>query len=169
MKKMMISATLLLLSTSSMAAKLAMNPHSCKAVRGSHEPFMLVLKKGDDVVKAITQCAKDANIQGATIMGLGALDHVTLNYFDHVTKHYTKSKHKEFLELLSLNGNITRVHNQLTLHMHSVLSDKQFKLFGGHMDNARVAATAEIVVQPLSTPLIKKADKLTGLELIETL
>ncbi len=170
MKKIILSSLLsVAVSLPAMATNsLPVSSSSCAVVQGTKAPFMLVLKKGENVFKSIQQCAADAKLNGATFTGLGAVDKATLRYFDHKTKKYHKEYYLNFLELLVLNGNITMVNGKRTLHIHSVLSDKNFKVFGGDMENATVAATAEIQIQPLSSPLVKKADVATGLNLIQT-
>jgi len=66
----------------------AVDSHSCGQLKGSTDPFILVLKKGENISKSIICCADDANLSGATLIGLGALENTSLSYFDHKKKSY---------------------------------------------------------------------------------
>lgn len=170
MKKLMMSALLYTCSASlAMASSIsAVDSHSCQQLKGAVDPFILVLKKGENIHKSILQCANDAKLSGATLIGIGALERTTLNYFDHKTKAYKKKKFPQFLELLALNGNITQLNGKRVAHIHVALSDNNFHMIGGHLGDSFVGATAEIKITPLKGRLVKQKDKKTGLNLIAT-
>jgi predicted DNA-binding protein with PD1-like motif len=54
---------------------------------------------------------------------------------------------------------------QPKLHMHVTLSDKDLKVYGGHLKAGEVAGTLEIVVLPLEK-MDRGRDEATGLDLL---
>lgn len=152
-----------------LAAKVsAVDSHSCKTMRGTTSQFILVLKKDEDVAAAITQCVKDANLKAASLTGLGALKNPTLDFYNTAKKQYEGKTFYGIYELISMNGNITRLDNNLTLHMHAALGDDNFHVMGGHLRNAVIGVTGEITITPMSYTVIKKFDAHQGLNLIYT-
>ena len=168
MKKLLLTTLVLFGSISTaMASTISeVDSQSCAQLKGTTAPFILVLKKGENLSDGILQCANDADLPSATLTGLGALEDTTLTYFDHVKKTYKEKKFPQFLELLALNGNVTTLDGKRTTHLHVALSDNHYKMMGGHVGSAYIGATAEINVTPLPGKLVRKMDEKTGLELI---
>lgn len=167
--KAVFATLLFLISSLAIAAPISVvNTHSCGQLKGISDPFILVLKKGENVHESILQCANDAELPGATLTGLGALERTTLSYFDHKKKTYKKKEFPEFLELLALNGNVTQFNGKRVAHIHVALSNDNYQMMGGHLANAFVGATAEIKVQPFKGKLVKERDEAIGLDLIST-
>jgi len=146
----------------------AVSSDGCGRLKGSTEPFILSLKKSESVHEAILHCANDAELKGATLSGLGGIAPTTLLYFDHVAKKYHRKTIDEFMELVSLTGNITKKEGKRESHIHVALSNKDYQMTGGHLEKATVAAIAEIKVVPTSGVLIKRFDDETGLDVLVT-
>lgn len=140
--------------------------NSCKKLKGTDKPFMLVLKRGENVTQSILQCANDAELPSATLIGLGALENPTLEYYDFSAKKFQGKTFSGIYELLSLNGDITQSKDKRVIHIHVGLGNDQYNMIGGHLSNALIGVTGEITVIPFKGKLIKRTDKETGLELI---
>lgn len=167
-KKIILFLASLSLSSAHAVAISTVNSNSCGKLRNTNRQFILVLKKGEEINSAITRCANQANLKGATLSGIGALRDPTLNYFDLKTKQYKNRKFDGLFELISLTGNITQKDASHEPHLHVALSNDRFHMFGGHLGEATIGVTAEITITPLRGKVIKKVDNATGLELIAT-
>ena len=143
------------------------NAHSCQRMHGVQRPFLLVIKRGDDINQTITQCANAARLPGAILMGIGAIKDPTLAYFNLTTKKYQNKTFAGIYELLSLNGNISQVKGKRFVHDHVVIGDDQYHTFGGHLMGGTVGVTAEIAIIPLSAIPKRVYDKDTHLSLIK--
>lgn len=146
----------------------AVDSSHCVVMKDNHKPFLLVLRKGEKVQSAIEQCANDAELKGAKLVGLGAFYPVTLRYFDHVQKEYHDKVINQFMEVTNLTGNITINNGVRQNHIHVTLSDENFKPYAGHLKEASVGAVLEVLVTPLKYPVIKHHDDETGLDVITT-
>jgi len=141
----------------------AVNKSSCNRMINSTQAFVLVLDKGDSLVESINQCAKDANLQGAAVTGLGQVENPTLAYFSPNPEDIpTLTTFNGFYELASLTGNITNNSGQYYTHLHSTLADKEFRGIAGHVNKATVGLTVEVMIQPFAAPIERTVDEATG-------
>lgn len=125
------------------------------------------INKGEKVVESIIKFCKNFGIEGAWITGLGALNSAELALYNLDKKEYTKKSLSGPLEICSLIGNIGTKDGELVAHIHVVLSDDKMNAFGGHLNEAVVAATCELKVEIFDHPITRKHDKEIGLNLIE--
>ncbi|MCD6047313.1 MAG: hypothetical protein K0S08_960 [Gammaproteobacteria bacterium] len=142
------------------------NSNTCASLRGSSAPFILYLRKGENINAAILQCAQNAKWQSAALSGFGAIENPTLHYYDQKLK---KDVHKTFsglFELVSLNGNVVLDKGQYAEHIHVGLGDNNYQMLGGHLDSGTVGILTEITVIPLKGKVIKTVDTQTGFELL---
>lgn len=109
--------------------------------------FMLRIDKGEEIVRSVLDFARLHDVHGAAVTGLGGVRDVRLAYFDVEQKEYLPRDFADDLELVSLVGNLARFDGAPFLHAHVVLSDREFRCFGGHLMHAHVAVTAELAVR----------------------
>ncbi len=140
--------------------------HSGHKITNPEKPFILALKLGENLFEAILRCANAMNLQSATISGLGALDDVTVAYYNLQTKQYQTKLFKGMYELISLNGNIAFVEGKRFIHIHAALGTEEYQVVGGHIMDATVGPSAEISIIPLSGTMHREYDERTGLKLL---
>ncbi len=115
----------------------AVSKTSCGKLANTNQPFILVLDKGDELLAAITQCAKDAKLVAASFNGLGQVHNPSLAYFTSNPKDKpTLTTFPGYYELAALNGNVTNNKNNYYAHAHAVLADKKFHGIAGHVNSA---------------------------------
>jgi hypothetical protein len=130
--------------------------------------FVLVLKSGDETMACLQAFAKQQRIQAAQFTGIGALSRATLNYFDWETKAYQPIPVHEQVEVASLIGDIALSPSaEPALHIHAVLGRRDGTALAGHLTEAHVRPTLEIVLTEPPAHLQKVHDKESGLALIK--
>ncbi|MFZ2314151.1 MAG: PPC domain-containing DNA-binding protein [Gammaproteobacteria bacterium] len=139
---------------------------SGKKVATTEKPFILALKMGEDLFAGILRCAEEADLKSASISGLGALDDVTVAYYNLNTKSYQTKLFAGMYELISLHGNITKLDGKHFIHIHAALGTEEYNVVGGHIMSATVGPSAEITVVPLSNTINRAYDEQTGLKLM---
>jgi len=130
------------------------------------EIMILRINKGSKIVKSIVDFCSKNEIDGAWVTGLGAVSKATVGLYDLETKGYHKKDLKGPFEIASLVGNVGVARKKTRAHIHVVLTDKKMKAFGGHLDEAVVAATCEVKLEILEVELTRKHDEEIGLDLI---
>lgn len=129
--------------------------------------YVVRLEKDEEIVGKIRELAKKYRIKGAFFFGLGVANNLTLGYFDARRKTYIKRKFKGEYEFTGLSGNISCFGKEIVVHCHATIADEKFNAFGGHVFEAFIPATCEILVMPLTRKLTRKRDAITGLNLLD--
>ena len=128
--------------------------------------YLLKLLRGEKIVETLTKFCVENNIQAGVISGLGGASNITLGYYDLTTKEYQWKDFEKVHEILSMNGNVAMVDNEPFLHIHMAISDDSFSTFGGHLKEATVGATCEVMIHDLHTTLAREMDHEIGLKLL---
>jgi predicted DNA-binding protein with PD1-like motif len=128
--------------------------------------FAVVLDKGDEVVAELTAFAKAESMTAAHFTAIGAFSAVTLGYFDRASKQYLKIPVREQVEVLSLIGDIAIAKDGPQVHAHVVIGARDGSARGGHLLDARVWPTLEVILVESPRHLHRRHDADTGLALI---
>lgn len=129
--------------------------------------FALVFDTGDEFVSELTNFAKDNNLSAANFTAIGAFSDATLGYFDIEKKEYEKIPVEEQVEVLSLVGTIApKEDGEPQVHAHVVLGRSDGTTRGGHLLEARIRPTLEVIVVESPQHLQRRTDEETGLPLI---
>ncbi len=129
--------------------------------------FALVLDKGDEVMAELTAFAKAESVAAAHFTAIGAFSAVTLGYFDRASKEYLKIPVREQVEVLSLIGDIALAKDGPQVHAHVVIGGRDGGARGGHLLDARVWPTLEVILVESPRHLHRRHDPDSGLALIE--
>ena len=119
--------------------------------------------------KAFNQINKeDPTINGGFVSGtIGALENSILSYRNNETKKYDHKTFKDFMEIVSLSGNLSfKPKDQFFSHIHVGLSGADYLQYGGHLTSATVSITMECLITTTKTKLQRVNDSITGLDLI---
>ena len=106
----------------------------------------LILEKGEPIHESLKELARDLDIPGAFITGIGAVKDVVIAFFDMQSKGYKESKLEGVLELLGLNGDISWEGDEPVIHLHAVLGFEDGSVMGGHLLGANIGVTGEIFI-----------------------
>ena len=116
---------------------------SCKKVDNK---IFISIEKGELINEKLLKIAEKEELNSGWINGLGAISNIEIGYWDIEKKIYVKQKFDDDYELLSLIGNVSLVDNKPFIHTHISFSDTKFKVFGGHLFDAKVIAAAEFCI-----------------------
>jgi predicted DNA-binding protein with PD1-like motif len=129
--------------------------------------FALIYETGDEVVSLLKQFAKENKPRSAHFAAIGAFRDVVLAYFDWETKQYQKIPVNEQVEVLSLAGDIAWTDDGKPAgHAHVVVGRSDGTTRGGHLMEAHVRPTLELILTESPRHLERKHDPQTGLTLI---
>ena len=128
--------------------------------------FVLIFDKGDPVIENLTEFARRMRLQGSHLTAIGAFSEVTLGYFDRDRKAYRKIPIREQVEVVSLLGDVAAGDDGPSVHAHVVVGKADGAACGGHLIEARVWPTLEVVLTESPKHLRRRHDSETGLALI---
>jgi predicted DNA-binding protein with PD1-like motif len=107
-------------------------------------------------------CRQDGITSGIIIGIIGSVTSARLNYLKELPGKYASENYEGPLEIVAAQGSIALKGSELIIHIHIQLST-QTACFGGHLAEATIFSTAEVVVGELSTQISRYADSYTGL------
>jgi len=114
--------------------------------RCDNDKILVSISKGEFVNQSILDAAKINDVNFGWINGLGAIIDPELGYYDIQNKKYIRKVIEGEFELTSLVGNITYNENAPFIHSHITFSDINFKAYGGHLFDCRIAAAGEFII-----------------------
>ena len=129
--------------------------------------WALVFDTGDDVVGPLTEFATLHQLSSARFTAIGAFSQATLGYFDWRKKDYDRIPIDEQVEVLSLVGDVAQDAGQPKVHAHVVVGKRDGTAHGGHLLDARVRPTLEVMLVESPARLSRVFDPASGLALIE--
>jgi uncharacterized protein len=135
---------------------------------GEQRTFVLVCDTGDDAVSLLSEFARGERLSAAQITGIGAFERAVLGYFEWEKKTYRRIPVDEQVEVLSLLGDVALGPDDIpTVHVHAVLGRRDGTTAGGHLLEAKVRPTLELIVTESPAHLRKRKDPVSGLALID--
>jgi predicted DNA-binding protein with PD1-like motif len=138
-----------------------------RSINQDPKTFVLVFDTGDEVAVLLKRFAQEQRLDASHFSGIGALSDITLGYFDPATKNYNRISINEQVEVLSLLGNVALEKHESKIHAHVVVGKKDGTAHGGHLIEAHVRPTLEVVIEESPQHLRRKFDEQTGLALID--
>lgn len=131
------------------------------------DTIIIRLEKKEDVVSAVEEICKKENVTLGYVTGIGAVNHVVMGLFaTEEKKYYTKEYDGDF-EISALVGNITTQNGEVYSHLHITISNSvQEVVYGGHLNQAIVSATAEIFIRTLKGNIERVFDDEIGLNVM---
>jgi hypothetical protein len=134
---------------------------------GRERTFVLVCETGDEPVQELLGFAKREKLAAGHFTAIGAFEDVTLGYFDWARKDYVRIPIHEQVEVLSLVGDVALEGAAPRVHAHAVVGKRDGTAHGGHLLDARVRPTLEIVLIQPPGHLRRRFDPRSRLALID--
>jgi hypothetical protein len=131
--------------------------------------FAVILETGEAVMESLQRFAEAERLTAAQITGIGAFSEAGLRYFDWERKEYLPIPVQEQVEVASLIGDVAvSPEGKPALHVHLVLGRRDGTALAGHLAEAKVRPTLELIVTESPAHLHKALDPESGLALIRT-
>lgn len=134
----------------------------------TEQTYALVFDEGDKVIENLENFARDENLVAAYFTAIGAFREVTLGFFDLDRKEHHRNHLQEQVEVLTLTGNIAMRDDAPEVHAHVVVGRRDGTTYGGHLMEAIVRPTLEVMLVETPHYLRRTVDQKTGLALINT-
>ena len=129
--------------------------------------WALIFDKGDEPIAELQRFARREGLSAAHFTALGAFSAATLGYFDRERRDYRRIEVAEQVEVLSLVGDVAVGDDGPKVHAHVVLGRADGTAHGGHLLEARVWPTLELVLTESPAHLRRRMDPASGLALID--
>ncbi len=129
--------------------------------------YFVRLFKGEEVITTLGKFVKTRNLGGGSISGIGAVEKVTLGYFDVDSGEYLRKEFPGKYELISLTGNIGYFGEEPVIHVHVVISDQEMVPHSGHLFSGTILVTGEFAILDSGVQFNRAKDAEIGLNLLD--
>lgn len=138
-----------------------------KLIEQTPKTYVLIFNTGDELAAELKRFATELRLSGSSFKAIGAFSSARLGWFNWKTKKYeTSVALNEQVELLSLIGDIALKDGKPQVHAHVVIAKSDGTAHGGHLIEATVRPTCELILTESPVQLQKHVDPESGLALI---
>jgi len=134
---------------------------------GDTKTYLLEFRTGQEVMQGLLAFARKHKLVAGHLTGIGAISHAVIGYFDPEKKVYLRNPEKGQVEVLSMTGNLALNNDEPFFHVHVALGLRDGSARGGHLFEATVRPTVELVLTTYPRPVRRKTDPETGLPLLD--
>lgn len=129
----------------------------------------LRIDKGEEVIKTIKKVCEKEQIKGGYFQGIGACGKAVLSTWIAQKEDFIHHTITGMLEMVSLTGNISTGQNgEPFSHSHAVFSylkdNGEIAIAAGHLKEAEVSYTGEIILTPAEEKIERMFDKNAGID-----
>jgi uncharacterized protein len=129
--------------------------------------YAVIFEIGDEVAQGLSAFARERHLRASHFTAIGGFQDVILGYFDWNKKDYDRIPIREQVEVLSLIGDIALDRCAPQVHAHVIVGRSDGTAHGGHLLEAHVRPTLEVIVTESAGELRKSYDPLSKLDLIK--
>jgi predicted DNA-binding protein with PD1-like motif len=134
---------------------------------GQQKTYAVIFHTGDEAYSGLYEFARKYHVTGAHFTAIGALSAARLAWFDPTRKMYKQISVDSQVEVLSMMGDIALSNGKPAVHTHMVVGFPDGSVRGGHVLEARVRPTLEVMVTIEPNAMHRVADPATNLTLID--
>ncbi|MDI6803115.1 MAG: DNA-binding protein [Bacteroidota bacterium] len=126
--------------------------------------FIGAIPSGSDLYDALTKIVTEEDIRIGKVTAIGAVTNAIIGYFDQIKKEYNTIELNGGYEILNCTGNVSIREGKPFVHTHITLSDKEGKVFGGHlMPGTKVFACEVFIDEYTGEDLVREKEETTNL------
>jgi hypothetical protein len=108
--------------------------------------YALIFDTGDEPMSLLQRFCEEHEVTAARFTSIGAFCSAVLGYFNWERKEYDRIPVNEQVEVLSLIGDVALSDGKPKIHAHAVLGRHDGSTRGGHLLEAQVRPTLEVLL-----------------------
>jgi len=129
--------------------------------------YEVIFYQGDEAFSGLAEFAEKYHVTSAHFTAIGALNGAALGWFDPQRKMYKRIPIKGQQEAIGMSGDIALYQGKPIVHTHMVVGGPDGTTHGGHVLEAYVSPTLEVMVTVDPVTMQKRFDPATDLTLID--
>ena len=129
--------------------------------------YAVIFAKGDEAFSGILDFAEKYHVTSAHFTAIGALNGATLAWFDPQRKMYKTIPVEGQVEVISMIGDIALYQGKPAVHTHMIVGTSDGTTRGGHLLDAYVSPTLDVMVTVDPIAMQRRLDPQTDLTLID--
>lgn len=129
--------------------------------------YLMVLRRGDNVIERIEALASEEKIPSASLMGIGFFGKATFGFYDFSKTAFDPKTYTD-VEVAGMTGSIAWKEGKPSVHAHATVAGRDFLAVGGHILAAEVGTgSLEITVLVHDSKLERSVDPDIGANVLQ--
>jgi uncharacterized protein len=129
--------------------------------------YAVIFYQGDEAFSGLQEFAEKYHVTSAHFTAIGAVSGAMLAWFDPQRKMYKKIPVRGQHEVIGMSGDVALYQGKPIIHTHIVVGSPDGTTRGGHVLDAYVSPTLEVMVAVDPITMHKRFDPETDLTLID--
>jgi predicted DNA-binding protein with PD1-like motif len=129
--------------------------------------YAVIFYQGDEAFSGLLEFAEKYHVTSAHFTAIGAVSGATVAWFDPQRKMYKKIPVVGQHEVIGMSGDVVLYQGKPVVHTHMLVGNPDGTTVGGHVLEAYVSPTLEVMVTVDPKPMHKRFDPETDLTLID--
>ncbi len=129
--------------------------------------IILRMDRGEEILETLKTVALKENIKLASVSAIGACDHFVAGVYSIPEQKYYKNEFNGVFEITALVGNINTMNGEYYAHLHITCADEKCNCLGGHLNEARISATCEMVINIIEGNVDRVKNPDTGINVFK--
>jgi predicted DNA-binding protein with PD1-like motif len=129
--------------------------------------YAVIFYQGDEAFSGLVEFAQKYHVTSAHFTAIGAVSGATVAWFDPQRKMYKKIPIVGQHEVIGMSGDIALYQGKPVVHTHMVVGNQDGTTVAGHVLEAYVSPTLEVMVTVDPKSMHKRFDPETDLTLID--
>jgi predicted DNA-binding protein with PD1-like motif len=134
---------------------------------GGTKTYVLIFAAGDEILSGLKEFAIKYKVQCAHLTAIGDASSAKIGWYDKSRKMFKVNIISGFSEITSLIGDIAMYNGNPVVHCHINLAASDGTVRGGHLLEAFVAPTLEVMLTVEPAAIYKKFDPEFGITVID--
>ena len=131
------------------------------------DTLVVRMDRGEEILEQLRRVSERENVKLAEISALGAVNDFTVGVFDVAEKKYYSNRFQGCFEIVSLTGTVSTMNGAYYAHLHMSAGNDKGEVYGGHLNEAVVSATCEMVVRVIDGRVDRAFNEDVGLNLFK--
>ncbi len=121
------------------------------------------LDKGEEILEQLQVISQKENIKLASVSALGATNDIKVGVLNTAEKQYHAKHFTGDMEIVSLTGTVSTMNDEYYAHIHMSAGDTDGHVVGGHLNQAIISATCEMVITVIDGKVDREFNEEVGL------
>lgn len=134
--------------------------------QGEAKTYVLVFAKGDEVLSGLTEFAQKYKVKSASFTAIGDATSCKFGWFDKEKKMFKVIALNEQAEITSMVGDMSVINGKPSVHAHINVADQNGNVHGGHLIEAFIYPTLEVMVTVYPATLQKQYNAESNINLL---
>ncbi len=135
---------------------------------GAERTYAVVFEEGEDPMAGLCALSNAKELTASRLVGTGGFARATLGFYDPDARAWLPIPVEEQVQVVSLTGTVALDGGSPAVRVKCVLARRDGSLVGGHLLDAVVRPTLEVVLTEAPGELTLRPDPRSGLAVLST-